>query len=214
MIYMYRTFKDKMLKLITQRIYNHKINFTGVTNKRTANARMCDDIYATYRNGHKLRDTFDKDSNSLDICSNGLYPANVLSNLARKPFVFDGVECTSVEGFLQSLKTDDPEEQVKICKLFGGSAKKTSAEHKDWIKSGKLFWKGKSYDRSSEEYKKLLLRAFSECYNQNDIFKTALEETKGQKLTHLTGKNNPSETVLTADEFTNILTALRDKNIN
>ena len=40
----------------------------------------------------------------MNIGSGQDYPANALSNFAPHPFVFDGVEVNSMEGFLQSLK--------------------------------------------------------------------------------------------------------------
>lgn len=52
--------------------------------------------YATYRNGHQLFNTFNPEDNTLDIRSNALWPANVLSNLWEKPFVFEDVECGSM----------------------------------------------------------------------------------------------------------------------
>lgn len=42
-----------------------------------------EDYYAKTRNGHELNDFYDRESNTLDIRSNGLYPSNVLSNLCR-----------------------------------------------------------------------------------------------------------------------------------
>lgn len=39
----------------------------------------------------------------MDINSNGDYPANKLSNFAFNPFVLDGVECNSMEGFCKVL---------------------------------------------------------------------------------------------------------------
>lgn len=43
----------------------------------------------------------------LDIGSGKDYPSNALSNFAPHPFIIDGVECNSMEGFLQSLKFKD-----------------------------------------------------------------------------------------------------------
>lgn len=40
----------------------------------------------------------------MDIGSKCGYPASSLSNFSPHPFVIDGVECSSMEGFLQSLK--------------------------------------------------------------------------------------------------------------
>ena len=60
-----------------------------------------EDYHATTRNGHQLKDFYDPDTNTLDIHSNRLYPSNVLSNLCRNDFCFDGVVCGCMEGFLQ-----------------------------------------------------------------------------------------------------------------
>ena len=46
-----------------------------------------------------------------------------LSNFATHPFVFEGVQINSMEGFLQSLKYSNPETQKKICLLRGEDAK-------------------------------------------------------------------------------------------
>jgi predicted NAD-dependent protein-ADP-ribosyltransferase YbiA (DUF1768 family) len=40
----------------------------------------------------------------MDIGSGNGYPGASLSNFAPHPFTIDGVECASMEGFLQSLK--------------------------------------------------------------------------------------------------------------
>lgn len=40
----------------------------------------------------------------MDIGSGTGFPTAALSNFAPHPFIIDGVECNSMEGFLQSLK--------------------------------------------------------------------------------------------------------------
>lgn len=87
---------------------------------------MEENYFATSRNGHELKDMYDPETNTLDIRSNGLYPSNVLSNMYSNAFVFEGVECGSMEGFLQSLKCKDEERQKQICAMKGGEAKKHS----------------------------------------------------------------------------------------
>ena len=59
----------------------------------------------------------------MDIGSGKEYPSNALSNFAPHPFVFDGVEISSFEGFLQSLKFSNPDMQKEVCKLVGKAAK-------------------------------------------------------------------------------------------
>lgn len=52
----------------------------------------------------------------MDIGSQNSYPASALSNFAPHPFIIDGIECNSMEGFLQSLKFKNPEMQKEVCK--------------------------------------------------------------------------------------------------
>ncbi len=41
------------------------------------------------------------------------WPGNILSNFAKTPFVIDDVKCSCSEAFIQSLKFQDPEEQIR-----------------------------------------------------------------------------------------------------
>ena len=59
----------------------------------------------------------------MDIGSGSGWPSAALSNFAPHPFVIDGVECASMEGFLQSLKFKEPAMQAEVCKLVGKAAK-------------------------------------------------------------------------------------------
>lgn len=89
---------------------------------------MIEDYKATTRNGHKLMDFYNPETNTLDIRSNGLYPSNVLSNMCSNRFIFNGVECGRMEGFLQSIKHEDIDKQRQICSMKGGNAKKTQRQ--------------------------------------------------------------------------------------
>lgn len=60
---------------------------------------------------------------TMDIGSGSGYPSSNLSNFSPHGFVVDGVECASMEGFLQSLKFQDPEMQKHVCTLVGKAAK-------------------------------------------------------------------------------------------
>lgn len=51
---------------------------------------------------------------AIDIWSKSEYPSDVLSNLCGNRFLFDGVECGSMEGFLQSLKYKEEEKQRQM----------------------------------------------------------------------------------------------------
>jgi predicted NAD-dependent protein-ADP-ribosyltransferase YbiA (DUF1768 family) len=145
----------------------------------------------------------------MDIGSSNGYPSGALSNFAPHPFVIDGVECNSMEGFLQSLKFSDPEIQKEVCKLVGKAAK-FKGKNKKWWKTQTLYWQGEEFDRESAEYQELLDRAY-EALSQNTGFQKALLATGDAVLTHNIGKTKESETVLTRREFCSRLTKIRER---
>lgn len=145
----------------------------------------------------------------MNISSEGGYPSAALSNFAPHPFIFDGVECNSMEGLLQSFKFSNPEIQKEVCKLVGKQAK-FKGKKKKWFKTQTLFWQGKEFKRDSEEYQELLDRAF-DALSTNEGFKKALLATGHSTLMHSIGKTKQSETVLTRTEFCSRLTAIREK---
>lgn len=148
---------------------------------------------------------------AIDIWSKNKYPANTLSNLYDSIFIFDDVECHSMEGFLQSLKYKDQECQRQICKMKGLDAKRQSTS--EWQENQIVWWKGKAVNRQSEEYFNLVSRAYTALYHQNLYYRAALLSTKGKRLLHSRGKNDPHETILTEQEFCTVLTKMRDNDI-
>jgi len=167
-----------------------------------------EDYFASTRNGHELKDFYDPETNTLDIRSNGLYPSNVLSNLCDNAFIYDGVECGSMEGFLQSLKHQNIEKQKEICAMKGGNARKHSSSA--WKKDQMLWWKGQTYPRESYEFTTLVEGAYEAMFEQNERFRTALMKTKGMTLAHTSGNGDQEDTILTFWEFVDILTTLRN----
>ena len=145
----------------------------------------------------------------MDIGSGSGWPSAALSNFAPHPFVIDGVECASMEGFLQSLKFKDSAMQVEVCKLVGKAAK-FKGKKKKWWRTQTLYWQGIEYKRDSKEYQELLSRAFAEL-GKNTSFQKALLATGTATLTHEIGKTKISETVLTRQEFCGRLMAIRAK---
>ena len=131
----------------------------------------------------------------MDIGSGSGYPSAALSNFAPHPFVLDGVEIASMEGFLQSLKFKNVDMQKYVCTLVGKAAK-YKGKDKKWWQTQTLYWQDKEYKRDSKEYQLLLNRAYNALY-QNEGFKKALEASKPGILTHSIGKNDESKTVLT-----------------
>lgn len=144
----------------------------------------------------------------MDIGSKNGYPSSSLSNFAPHPFIIDGVECNSMEGFLQSLKFESIEMQKYVCTLVGSKAK-FKGKNKNWWRTQTLYWQGKPIDRHSDEYQELLDRAYN-ALNQNTGFRKALESTKGCTLTHAIGRKDPTHTILTQSEFCSRLMKLRD----
>lgn len=149
-----------------------------------------------------------KEWEPLDIGSGKDYPSNALSNFAPHPFVIDGVECNSMEGFLQSLKFKEPEMQKEVCKLVGKAAK-FKGKKKKWWQDQTLYWQGVAYKRESQEYQDLLDRAYA-ALAENEGFKKALLASGNAVLTHTIGKRKETETILTAREFCSRLTSLRN----
>lgn len=145
----------------------------------------------------------------MDIGSGSGYPSSNLSNFSPHGFVVDGVECASMEGFLQSLKFQDPEMQKHVCTLVGKAAK-FKGKKKKWWKTQTLYWQGEAIPRDSKRYQELLDKAFN-ALAENSSFRRALLATQNATLTHNMGKKKTSETVLTKNEFTSRLTAIRNR---
>lgn len=145
---------------------------------------------------------------AVDIWSHGPYPADVLSNLCSNSFKFDGVLCGSMEGLLQSLKHKDKNKQLQLCQMKGRNAKKMSTT--GWQTDQIVWWKGNAIDRQSQDFLKLVKAAYAEMFRQSERFRTALMSTRGKKLFHSRGESNPYKTILTEQEFCDILTELRD----
>lgn len=144
----------------------------------------------------------------MNIGSGDSYPSCALSNFAPHPFTFDGVECASMEGFLQSLKFSNPDMQAHVCTLVGKAAK-FKGKKKKWYRDQTLYWKGTPIHRESEAYQILIENAYNALF-LNDGFRRALAATGKSTLTHSMGKNKMNETVLTEREFVRNLTRLRD----
>ncbi len=145
---------------------------------------------------------------AIDIWSKSEYPADVLSNLCSNGFRFDGMVCGSMEGFLQSLKQKDKDKQRQICSMKGKNAKKMTST--GWQTDQVVWWKGVAIDRQSDDYVRLVRRAYQAMFDQNERFRTALMSTRGMTLFHSRGESNPYKTILTEEELCQILMDMRD----
>jgi predicted NAD-dependent protein-ADP-ribosyltransferase YbiA (DUF1768 family) len=146
----------------------------------------------------------------MDIRSGCGYPAAALSNFAPHPFVFDGIECASMEGLLQALKFDKAHIQVEVCKLVGRAAKARGSDRsRSWQRVQTLWWQGTAMPRRSDEYQAFLDRAYQAIFEQSDSFRRALLATGDAVITHSLGKSKESDTVLTQREMCSRLMKLR-----
>lgn len=147
----------------------------------------------------------------MNIGSGKGYPSSALSNFSPHPFIIDGVQCNSMEGFLQSLKFRNPEMQKYVCTLVGKQAKFKGKSKKWWI-SQTLYWQGKEYKRDSKDYQELLDRAFDSLYENDSFRKALIASGKECAFTHTIGKNDKSKTILTQQEFCSRIAKLRDRS--
>lgn len=136
----------------------------------------------------------------LDISINKPYPANVLSNLAPNAFIFEGYECASMEGLLQSFKFHNFDTAQQIMKLHGLDAKYAGRAGDGWKANGTLFWKTHPIDRHGKGYQDLLDDAY-DALATNVEFKLALIDARRRGISHRVGHDDPNYTILTRNEF-------------
>lgn len=139
-----------------------------------------------------------------------------LSNLYPYEFILDGVKLSSMEGFLQSIKTSNMIEQQKIWSMYGLDAWRYGQKFNNWKETQTIHWLTRTIQRNSEEYQNLISKAY-DCLFENEEFRQTLKESIGYKLTHninnknYKSKNDITQTVLTPEEYLNNLERLRKK---
>jgi hypothetical protein len=141
----------------------------------------------------------------IDILSKKRGIAGRLSNFTRRDFMLDGVHCRSIEGVLQSLKFQNPNEQQIVCGLWGIQAK-YAGENKNWKEDKILYWQGKPYKRESAEYQKLIDYIYKTVYEQDKQFQKDVKKAAKYRLIHSIGKTDILDTILTEKEFIDRLT--------
>ncbi len=146
----------------------------------------------------------------LDISARTSELADRLSNFVPREFTFRGVLCAGMEGALQALKTSDRAEQLRICQLIGGKAKRAGKKLAGWKLTQTLWWSGKAMQRESQEFQLFLDELFDALATNQDFVQDLLA-TGDAILVHTMGKADPKETVLTEAEFCSRLMRLRTK---
>lgn len=147
---------------------------------------------------------------SANICTQGRHPEDILSNLCGNDFCFDGIQCGSMEGFLQSLKIHDEKFQRRVCLCKARDLDLYSIP--EWNGSHPLWWKGKKLNRHSSEYMEFLGKAYQDLFLWCGRFRDALMSTEGKQLFYYSGQTDSNKTILTDQEFCSILTAVRNRN--
>ena len=74
-----------------------------------------------------------------------------------------------------------------------------------WQTDQIVWWKGQAIDRQSEEYQRIIRRAYQAMFEQSERFRAALMQTRGIKLVHTSGEPSSYKTILTPAEFCDIL---------
>ncbi len=142
----------------------------------------------------------------MNISSKGKWPANVLPNFAATPFVVDGVQRNSAEGFIQALKFPNLEMQKHVCSLVGKAAKFAGKKAAKRIhRERNVWWQGKEIEFRSEEHFGLIERVLRAKFIQSDRAKRALLATRDTTLTHDMGQSESPHTSLPAAVFIRIL---------
>nr|CAI3971284.1 hypothetical protein ORM20_00235 [Ochrobactrum phage ORM_20] len=138
---------------------------------------------------------------------------HTLSNLTRHRFEFRGHLCFSTEGVLHAVKVNDIEFQKRWIKTDGVTAQRIPARYKPdaWKKTQTLWWMGEPMGRTSNEYREFVKELYFEVSRYSIEYREALIASKGKKLIHPLGPENPKLTVLTRNEFTSALEWCRDK---
>lgn len=126
-----------------------------------------------------------------------------LRTFADRNFLFDDVECNSIESVLEAFKFMNPATQEYVCALSARDAyyEGQREEASRWKETGILYWNGISYDRGGEEYQNLLNRLFQAIFEQDAQFRLDVAFLKNANIRSKVGGSNPNNTVLTKTEY-------------
>jgi predicted NAD-dependent protein-ADP-ribosyltransferase YbiA (DUF1768 family) len=128
-----------------------------------------------------------------------------MSNFEHSPFVLDGREFASVEGFYVWLKwSGDPARQAQAAQMWGSEAKKFGKPSTNKTAE----YNGQTIVLGGPEHHALIKRAIQAKLEQHPDLARRFAETHPRKLLHDLGYPEPPSRLPAAD-FTRILTELR-----
>jgi predicted NAD-dependent protein-ADP-ribosyltransferase YbiA (DUF1768 family) len=117
----------------------------------------------------------------INITSQSPPPLRLISNFAHTPFVLDGAEFASVEGFWQGLKFPDEPDRRRLAALYDSAAKNAgfAAPPVDAFVYG-----GRSVRVGTFDHWQLMKRACLAKFEQNEAARDALLSTGTRPLVH------------------------------
>ena len=138
---------------------------------------------------------------------------SVLSNLFPRIISIDGIKYHSLEAFFRGLCWNGSQSVLEneIAILSGMNAWRVRYALPDWRQKQIVYYSGKEIPRESDEYQRLLEHAYDCVFEQSAVFQNALQKTQGKILMHTLGNHNPRETLLTEQEYMNMLRRERDR---
>jgi hypothetical protein len=132
-----------------------------------------------------------------------------LSNLQRREFVFRSVPVLGMESILVAAKFSDITEQLHIATTLHGFEAMYYGKKQPWWEDQLLHWQGVAMEREGQDYADFVTEAYTEMFDQCEPARVALLATGDVKLKHSIGGTDPTQTVLTRNEFCEQLEAQR-----
>ncbi|MDR3615555.1 MAG: hypothetical protein P4L53_18490 [Candidatus Obscuribacterales bacterium] len=129
------------------------------------------------------------------------------SNFADTPFTFNNRRYKSFESFYQSLKFEDAKLRSEVAKMPGKQAKAAGSKSH----ATETTFNGKTITLGSPEHHGILEEALFEKFKQNPQAAKALVDSLPRPIIHDTGRAEHPNTFLPADDFTRMLTDVREK---
>jgi predicted NAD-dependent protein-ADP-ribosyltransferase YbiA (DUF1768 family) len=135
----------------------------------------------------------------------------MISNFAAAPFVLDGRNYRSVEGFWQGLKYEDEAERRRVAGLDGRAAKR-AGQDRGWVEI--ITYEGNSIRAGSPEHWELMKRACVAKFTQCEVARAALLATAPRPFEHRTRRDSKEiPGVIMADIWMKIRQKLLDGSL-
>jgi len=133
----------------------------------------------------------------------------LISNLAHTPFELDSVQYASVEAFWQGLKFQDEARRREIAALHGKEAKRAGNES---VESDKILYQGLGVRTGTFAHWRLMRRACTAKFTQNEEARNALLSTIDRPLIHETRRDSKTiPGVIMADIWMKIRRRLQEE---